>query len=695
MTLRGLINYAFCILAAVISISATASDASDLMRLELKDGKVIAQIPKSLMGRRLLMASRIEQTSDSGEGLAGQLSDNCIAIVFDVEGNELLVTMPMANTLVKDSASPGVWKRYKVTSFKPDSTAVVDLTDLFKTQYSQLHTFPVKAYNSMGGQVRRVHTLIDDKSKFLSTDVRDGVASVLCDFYYKMDGYVMGVMKIAGDYSVRAQVRKMIFLPSTDVAFPRLREHPAVTVNTIQQRSIDASFKPVKSENIVRRWRIQPADSLKWESGSLVHPVRPIVFYIDTLMPKNWRPYVEEGILSWNEAFKKAGFESVIQVETLPADTTVFSASPFLTRVIFAPSGMEEVEVSDLYDPRSGEIFSAQICLHSNFIKKYHQELLKFSAATDPRVRYEDLPDSLAGQLVRNAIAEAVGKTLGLREASKKNSICMEKTSLEAKSPSLYEISAISWLYGPLSCRSKEALKTLADLRVSSYEKYFDDLDEWTASQKLLLADIFNYFPGASDDFVTSVVVGIQDQYAKNIVKLFQFIGGSQIDVYGLSTPYSAYLQGRAVRDVIAHLVDMDWFKSVPKGRLPYSTNEFIGDVYRTNIFNNLLDRFSRVKQCAALAGLTGYGPEAFLNDISFEIFGSGKTAKSRLMPIEMVWQTAYISFLLNKMSDEVSCYKVVRQVRSKIYSASVSAKGETADHYAYLLFMIDKKLNG
>ena len=197
----------------MISISAAASDAPDLMRLELKDGKVIAQIPKSLMGRRLLMASRIEQTSDSGEGLAGQLSDNCIAIVFDVEGNELLVTMPMANTLVKDSASPGVWKRYKVTSFKPDSTAVVDLTDLFKTQYSQLHTFPVKAYNSMGGQVRRVHTLIDDKSKFLSTDVRDGVASVLCDFYYKMDGYVMGVMKIAGDYSVRAQVRKIIFLP--------------------------------------------------------------------------------------------------------------------------------------------------------------------------------------------------------------------------------------------------------------------------------------------------------------------------------------------------------------------------------------------------------------------------------------------------------------------------------------------------
>ena len=668
MTIRSLIKLMLCMLATAISFAAAGADTYALMRLELKDGKVIAEIPQSLLGCRLMMATRIEQTSDSGEGAAGQLSDNCIPIVFSVEEKELLITIPLANSLLGDSAAPGIWKSYKVNSIKPDGTIVVDLTDLFSTQYSQLHTFPVKAYNSMGGQVRRVHTMQKDKSHFLSTEVRDSVASVLCDFYYKMDGYVMGVMKIAGDYSVRAQVRKMIFLPSTDENFTKLPVNPSVAVNSLQERSIDNPAQAVNTTDIVRRWRIQPSDSLAWKAGEQVEPVRPIVFYVDTLMPENWRPYVQEGILAWNETFAKAGFKSVIKVQDFPSDPTFFSASPYLSRVIFAPSGMEEVEVGDLYDPQTGEIFSAQICVHSNFIKKQHYELMKLSMDANPAVYCEDLPDSIAGELVRLSVMKAVGKALGLRNISQKDRIALETIDLEQTAPGKYEQNAIAWLYGPDSKFTEEEVSNL---------EYFDALDKWTETQKLLFADIFNYFPGASDDFVASVVSGIQDQYAKNIVKLFQFVNTSDT---------AKDIKSRAVKDVIAHLKDMDWFKSVPKGRLPYSTNEFIADVYRTNIFRNLLDRYSRVKK--------DYGTDAFLNDISSEIFGTGKSAKTTLMPIEMVWQNAFVDYVSGKMTDDMACYNAVRSLRSKIYNASLSAKGEVADHYTYLLFVVDKKLN-
>lgn len=668
MTIRSLIKLMLCMLATAISFAAAGADASALMRLDLKDGKVIAEIPQSLLGCRLMMATRIEQTSDSGEGAAGQLSDNCIPIVFSVEEKELLITIPLANSLLGDSAAPGIWKSYKVNSVKPDGTVVVDLTDLFSTQYSQLHTFPVKAYNSMGGQVRRVHTMQKDKSHFLSTEVRDSVASVLCDFYYKMDGYVMGVMKIAGDYSVRAQVRKMIFLPSTDENFTKLPVNPSVAVNSLQERSIDNPAQAVNTTDIVRRWRIQPSDSLAWKAGEQVEPVRPIVFYVDTLMPENWRPYVQDGILAWNETFAKAGFKSVIKVQDFPSDPTFFSASPYLSRVIFAPSGMEEVEVGDLYDPQTGEIFSAQICVHSNFIKKQHYELMKLSMDANPAVYCEDLPDSIAGELVRLSVMKAVGKALGLRNISQKDRIALETIDLEQTAPGMYEQNAIAWLYGPDSKFTEEEVSNL---------EYFDALDKWTETQKLLFADIFNYFPGASDDFVASVVSGIQDQYAKNIVKLFQFVNTSDT---------AKDIKSRAVKDVIAHLKDMDWFKSVPKGRLPYSTNEFIADVYRTNIFRNLLDRYSRVKK--------DYGTDAFLNDISSEIFGTGKSAKTTLMPIEMVWQNAFVDYVSGKMTEDMACYNAVRSLRSKIYNASLSAKGEVADHYTYLLFVVDKKLN-
>jgi hypothetical protein len=45
-------------------------------------------------------------------------------------------------------------------------------------------------------------------------------------------------------------------------------------------------------------------------------------------------------------------------------------------------------------------------------------------------------------------------------------------------------------------------------------------------------------------------------------------------------------------------------------------------------------------------------------------------------------------------MTEDMACYNVVRSLRSKIYNASLSAKGEVADHYTYLLFVVDKKLN-
>lgn len=670
--MKILIKMAFCALVAAISITATASDVPALMRLDIKNGKVIAEIPQSLLGRRLMMATRIEQTSDSGEGLAGQLSDNCIPIVFEFNGKELDVIIPMYHSLIEESSISGVWKRYKVTSFKPDSTAVVDLTELFETQYSQLYTFPAKAYNSMGGQVRRVHTLQKDRSKFVSTDVRDSVASVLCDFYYKMDGYVMGMMKVAGDYSVRAQVRKMIFLPATDPDFTTLEAHPAVAVNTLQLRSIDAPTQAVSTKDIVRRWNITPSDK--------------IVFYVDTLMPKNWRPYVEEGILAWNKAFEQAGFSEVLQVKDFPSEPSFFSASPYLSRVIYAPSGMEQVEVGDLYDGATGEIFSAQICLHSNFIKKQHLELLKSMAATNSEVRCEDLPDSIAGQLVRQSVMNAVGKALGLRDLPTKNRIALNGVDLQETAPSQYHQKAIAWLYGPASCRDESTVAELIKLQTPSNLDYFEDLEKWIGNQKVLFENIFEYFPGASTEFIASLIVGVQDQFARNVVKLFQFIGGSQTDVYGYSVPYSVDVQRKAVKAVIAHLKDVDWFKSVPPGRLPYSTNEFNGDVYRTNIFENLVGRFKKLE--------AEYGEVAFLKDISGEIFGSGKSAKAKLMPIEMVWQTFFVDFLLGKMDDNAACYNVAHSLRQQVYNASVSARGEVADHYAYLLFVMDKKLN-
>ena len=80
-------------------------------------------------------------------------------------------------------------------------------------------------------------------------------------------------------------------------------------------------------------------------------------------------------------------------------------------------------------------------------MKKQHRELLKSAAATSARVRCEDLPDSIAGQLIRISVMKAVGKALGLRDLPKKDRIELEKTDLDQDAPGCYEQNAVAWLY--------------------------------------------------------------------------------------------------------------------------------------------------------------------------------------------------------------------------------------------------------
>ena len=63
--------------------------------------------------------------------------------------------------------------------------------------------------------------------------------------------------------------------------------------------------------------------------GELVRPVKQLVFYIDSLMPVKWNPYIKAGAESWNKAFEKIGFKDVICVKEFPKNDTLFNANSF------------------------------------------------------------------------------------------------------------------------------------------------------------------------------------------------------------------------------------------------------------------------------------------------------------------------------------------------------------------------------
>ena len=51
-----------------------------------------------------------------------------------------------------------------------------------------------------------------------------------------------------------------------------------------------------------------------YRNGKLVEPKKPIVFYLDSVMPSVWVKYIREGVEEWNKAFQEIGFKDVVRV---------------------------------------------------------------------------------------------------------------------------------------------------------------------------------------------------------------------------------------------------------------------------------------------------------------------------------------------------------------------------------------------
>ncbi|MGN1233568.1 MAG: zinc-dependent metalloprotease [Candidatus Cryptobacteroides sp.] len=714
-----------CLLIWILVISVTlAGRADSLMRLSLDDGRLIADIPESMIGRKLLFASIIEATSDPGEGVSGQMSDNCLPLMFVVNGEWLdikFLCAPYPDTEEIDAPVQADFLRYKIMPGAASNAVKVDLTEFFKDQFSQLYMFPKNSYNSQGGTVMRTHSLIPDQSALVSTEVSDSIASVRCDFSYKMEGYAYGFMKFAGDYSVRVMARKMFFLPAAESELSPLEESPFVGSACVGRTILNQAGGPVRRKSLVSRYRI---------------PERPLVFYVDSLVPDSWKPYVVEGVEAWNRAFESAGLGRTL--EALPMTSESLRYSPYCSRIIYATSGMHSVEALTLTDPLSGERISSTICIHDDVIAEYASELKRATAASWPDVRQRNLPDSVTGSIVRLLVMQAVGKCLGLTanyaasseypvdslrsptftakygltasvmEAPVFNYIARPQDSgvkyiQDVVGP--YDMYAIGRIYGGIDdapgkyCgyfNSRFAGGPVNDPFVAKGDlgnNHFKAMEYCSENLKDLFSNALDWFAAEGEDYseVESILKGAADDYAVRIVHLLGYVGGfrSCLSQDGRPVasrkPLPAEMQSRAVSEVIARLRDMDWLDAAGRGTVQYGTVEFIGDVYRTNIFNSLLNRFEDVSGACRNEG-SDYTVGMFLRDIKDAVFGES-TLRTGLESYEMVWQTAFVEMLAGKTGD---CFSVLNEIKRLVASKPVKMKGDRS-HYEYLSYRLDK----
>jgi hypothetical protein len=121
----------------------------------------------------------------------------------------------------------------------------------------------------------------------------------------------------------------------------------------------------------INRWRLEPSGETV---GGLMVPKKPITYYIDHTVPEQYRPFMMEGVLAWNEAFEAAGWKDAIRAAILPdsADAEDIRYATLRWNTSDQP-GYSAIGPS-IVDPRTGEILDADQLYEASMIRGFMRD---------------------------------------------------------------------------------------------------------------------------------------------------------------------------------------------------------------------------------------------------------------------------------------------------------------------------------
>src|SRR5690606_12803147 len=209
----------------------------------------------------------------------------------------------------------------------------------------------------------------------------------------------------------------MILLPKE----PMKRRYHDQRVGWFTRGQVDYGLDAQESKTItyLDRWRLEvkEEDIEKFKAGILVEPKKPIVYYVDRATPKEWVPFIKQGIAGWQVAFEAAGFKNAILAKDPPTPEEDPEWSPEDVRysvVRYLASPIPNANGPHVSDPRSGEILESDINWYHNVMSLLRGWFFVQTAAINPEAQSPEFKDEIMGRLIRFVSSHEVGHTLGL-----------------------------------------------------------------------------------------------------------------------------------------------------------------------------------------------------------------------------------------------------------------------------------------